>query len=244
MLPSARQWDIVHVLFQASSWNKKRTFASPFVDVRAAGRDFGIDGAHDMLIFWKARLAILAVPKTGTTALERALAPTADAAILNPPGLKHCTVRKFRRELSPFFEQKGKRPLALVAVMREPVDWLGSWYRYRTRPDLEGQPNSAAGATFDQFVDSYLQTPQPAFAKVGSQATFLDGGVDHLFAYTEQPALLAFLEERLSRRIDLTRENVSPPGETVLAPDRLAALKAAHAADFALWDKVTRGQTR
>ena len=58
-----------------------------------------------MLIFWKTRLAILAVPKTGTTAIEQALAPMADAAILNPPGLKHCTVRKYRRELSDFFEQ-------------------------------------------------------------------------------------------------------------------------------------------
>lgn len=197
-----------------------------------------------MLIFWKARLAILAVPKTGTTALEQALAPAADTAILNPPGLKHCTVRKFRRELSPFFEQKGKRPLEFVAVMREPVDWLGSWYRYRTRPDLDGQPNSAAGMTFDAFIDGYLQEPQPAFAKVGAQATFLEGGVDHLFSYAEPSALLTFLEDRLSRSINLTRENVSPPGETGLSPDRHAALKTKYAADFALWDKVSTGQTR
>lgn len=197
-----------------------------------------------MLIFWKARLAVLAVPKTGSTALEQALSPVADSAILNPPGLKHCTVRKFRRELSPFFEQKGKRRLELVAVMREPVDWLGSWYRYRTRGDLDGQANSAAGLTFDQFVDGYLEDPQPPFAKVGAQATFLEGGVDHLFSYTDQTSLLTFLEARLSRRINLTRENVSPQGEITLSHSRLASLQEKYAADFSLWEKVNAGQTR
>ncbi|MEM7644860.1 MAG: gamma-glutamyl kinase [Pseudomonadota bacterium] len=191
-----------------------------------------------MLIFWKARIVLLAVPKTGTTALEQALAPVADAAIVNPPGLKHCTVKKFRRELSDFFEQKGRRPMELVAVMREPVSWLGSWYRYRSRPELEGHANSTADMDFDGFVRAYLADPQPDFAKVGSQANFLAGGVQHLFAYDRGEALTAFLEDRLGQKIETARVNVSPEGATDLSPETRQALAAGRPEDLALWERL------
>jgi hypothetical protein len=191
-----------------------------------------------MLIFWKARLAILAVPKTGTTALELALAPHADAAILNPPGLKHCTVKKYRRELAGFFEQKGKRPLELLAVMREPVSWLGSWYRYRSRPGLSGQANSTAGISFDSFVASYLTDPQPPFARVGSQAQFLDGGVDHLFRHGDTDGLLRFLEGRIGMKIDLEKTNVSPGGDLDLSDEMHSRLKNERIKDFDIWDGI------
>ncbi|SFI21095.1 gamma-glutamyl kinase [Jannaschia pohangensis] len=193
-----------------------------------------------MLIFWKEQLAILAVPKTGTTALEQALTPFADAAILNPPGLKHCTVRKFRRELSGFFEQKGKRPLALCAVMREPISWLGSWYRYRGRPQLDGHPNSTAKVSFDEFIDAYLSAKPPEFARVGSQAQFLEGGVDYLFRYDRPEDLLGFLQDRLGRSIDLPRLNVSPVIELTLSEKMRSRLEKQAAADFALWKTLTR----
>lgn len=191
-----------------------------------------------MLVFWKARIVLLAVPKTGTTALERALAPVADAAVVNPPGLKHCTVRKYRGELSAFFEQKGRRPMDLVAVMREPVSWLGSWYRYRSRPQLDGHANSTAAMAFDAFVRAHLADPPPDFARVGSQATFLTGGVQHLFAHDRMDGLRAFLEARLEREITLPQVNVSPPGEVALETETDRMLRAARAEDFALWDRL------
>ncbi|GIT92253.1 gamma-glutamyl kinase [Jannaschia pagri] len=191
-----------------------------------------------MLIFWKHRFVLLAVPKTGTTALEDALAPLSDAAIVNPPGLKHCGVAKYRRELAPFFEQKGRRPLELVAVMREPVDWLGSWFRYRSRPQLDGQQNSTKGLTFDEFVEAYLQDPQPDFAKVGSQARFLQGGVTHLFRHDRPADLTAFLSDRLGPLPDIPRMNVSPPGDLGLSARLHARLREENAEDFALWDSL------
>ncbi len=191
-----------------------------------------------MLIFWKQRFVLLAVPKTGTTAIESALGPMADAAISNPPGLKHCNVKKYRRELSPFFEQKGRRPLELVAVMREPTDWLGSWYRYRTRPALNGQPNSTAQVDFEEFVENYLADPQPDFARVGSQAHFLEGGVDHLFRYGAREALLHFLEDRFGKAITLPRLNVSPPGDVRLSRTLKDRLRRERAADFDLWSSL------
>lgn len=191
-----------------------------------------------MLVFWKERLVLLAVPKTGTTALEAALAPHADAAILNPPGLKHCTVRKWRRECADFFEQKGRRPMRLVATMREPVDWLGSWWRYRARPDIAGSENSTANVTFGTFVSDWLQDAPPPHARVGQQAQFLKGGVDHLFRYDRIGDLVTFLEDRLDRPIALDRRNVSPAAPLALPADLSARLHAERAEEFGLWNSL------
>jgi len=196
-----------------------------------------------MLVFWKQRIVLLAVPKTGTTALEQALLPHASAAILDPPGQKHVPAMQYRNRLSKFFEQRGKHPMDLVAVMREPVDWLGSWYRYRARQQLEGKPNSTAGMSFDAFVAAWLRPTRPAFAEVGSQANFLsdEAGtccVDRLFRYDRLDALTSFLEDRLETRLDIPRANVSPPGPTRLSPEMRARLEQEAAAEFALWQSL------
>ena len=189
-----------------------------------------------MLVFWKARLVLLAVPKTGTTALEAALAPHADAAILNPPGLKHCTVRKWHRECADFYTQRGRRPLELVATVREPVDWLCSWWRYRARPEIAGTPNSTAALSFDAFVADWLRDAPPPHARVGRQAEFLKGGVDHLFRYEALPELVAFLEARLDRPVALDRHNASPARPASPSPDTLARLRAERPDEFAAWE--------
>jgi hypothetical protein len=62
-----------------------------------------------MLVFSKAKLVFLAVPKTGSTALEAAFLPWADASFLNPPRLKHMTVRRYRRQMARVIEQDGTR---------------------------------------------------------------------------------------------------------------------------------------
>ncbi|MCT4685562.1 MAG: gamma-glutamyl kinase [Roseicyclus sp.] len=193
-----------------------------------------------MLVFWKARLVVLAVPKTGTTALEAALAPHADALIRNPPEKKHVTARRYRNQLAPFLENRGNRPLELMAVIREPRDWLGSWYRYRARDQIAGTPASTAGLSFDRFVEGWLSTPEPKFARVGRQSRFVadeDGAVivDHLFRYEALEEAVAFLQDRLGRRIDLPRRNVSPPAALSLDPALETRLRREAAADFDLW---------
>jgi hypothetical protein len=198
-----------------------------------------------MLLFWKAKLVLLAVPKTGTTALEEALLPHADAAILNPPDKKHVTARRWRAQLAPYFENRGGRRLQTMAVIREPVDWLASWHRYRARPEIAGSPASTAGVDFDAFVTGWLSDPEPEYARVGRQSRFVsdaDGRVivDHLFRYETLDAATAFLEARLGIRLDLPRRNVSPPASQTLSPALHARLLREAAADFALWDRIGR----
>ncbi len=196
-----------------------------------------------MLVFWKARLVLLAVPKTGTTALERALLPYADAAILNPPQQKHCTVRRYRNQLQKFFEQRGQRKLEVMAVIREPVDWLSSWYRYRAREEIRGTANSTADVSFDEFVEAWLEDTPPEFAKVGRQSRFVseeDGslGVDHLFRHDQLDRAVAFLEGRVKQKLDVGRSNVSPKAEVDLSQSMEKRLHAGAPEEFTLWARL------
>lgn len=194
-----------------------------------------------MLVFWKERLVFLAVPKTGTTALEGALAPRASMVLRDPPILKHSPVYRYRRFLHPYFKQAGGQEMETLAVVRHPVDWLASWYRYRHREDLAGHANSTRGRSFDTFVEEYMKGQSAAWAGVGSQAKFLldpDGnlGVTYLFRYEAQPLLIAFLEERLGTQISLNRLNVSPSVDVTLDPQIERKLRRKCEAEFRVWE--------
>lgn len=192
-----------------------------------------------MLVFWNERLVLLAVPKTGTTALAEALTPLAAISIQTPPELKHTPVKRFRRFLGPYLEQVAKEPFTVIGVMREPRDWLGSWYRYRQRSGIPDKRRSTAGISFDDFVRAHCSISPPAFANVGSQAGFLqpDGvkGVDLLFRHDKIHDLVQFLEMRLDRQIALPVSNVSPMAPTPLSPATEALLRQFAARDFAVY---------
>lgn len=198
-----------------------------------------------MLVFWKEKLVLLAVPKTGTTAFSEALSSLATTVILDPPILKHSPIYRYNRFLRPFFEGVGGQELETVAVIREPIDWLGSWYRYRRRPHLNGHPNSTANMSFDAFVEATLKGKRPGFADIGSQAKFVsapDGslGVTHLFCYEEPEHLIAFLEGRLQTKIALPRSNVSPRMALTLDPEIENRLRRKRAVEFDIWQMSRR----
>lgn len=198
-----------------------------------------------MLVFWKEKLIFFAMTKTGSTSLEGALAVRATVILRNPPTLKHTPVHRYERVLKPFFETGGLRDLSSVAVIRHPVSWLGSWYRYRARNDLRGKPNSTAEVSFDTFVEEYCK-PDPAdFAKVGYPAKFLehaDGtvGVDHLFQYEQMDKAAAFFSERLSTTLRLPQKNVSPRMELSLSPGIEARLKQTFPDYYNLWEQARK----
>ncbi|WP_370162338.1 gamma-glutamyl kinase [Limimaricola soesokkakensis] len=196
-----------------------------------------------MLVFWKERLILLAVPKTGTTALEGALAPRAQFVLRDPPQIKHAPLYRARRFVVPLIEAAGGSGFETVAAVREPVDWLGSWWRYRQRDDLAGQVNSTRGVGFDDFVDQFARGKPAPYAAVGSQARFVGDGegnvaVDHLFRYESMDLLVNFLEERLATRIDLPRVNVSPEHPMELPEHVASKLRRKRAAEFSVWEQA------
>jgi hypothetical protein len=202
-----------------------------------------IPGATQVLIFVDANLTFFAVPKTGSTAYHVSLRGRADIVLAHKGYLKHMSARAYERHLAPWLDQAhGLRP-ARAAVVRDPLDHLRSWYRYRHRPERRGTPRSAADVDFDSFVLAAIADDPPRYADVGSQYAFLagdDGAVrfEHLFAYEKLGVFHRFMEERLGRDIELSWRNVSPTVDTPISPDVEARLRAARAADFDLHARI------
>lgn len=192
-----------------------------------------------MLVFWEERLVLLATPKTGTTSIAKALESRAAISIQRPPELKHTPIKRFRRFIGPYLEQVSKEPFTVIGVMREPRDWLGSWYRYRQRPGIPDKRRSTVGISFDDFVEAYCTEKPPAFANVGAQAGFLRPedakGADMIFRHDRIEDLVAYLEHRLAMNITLPVVNVSPQASTLLTAKNEALLQRFAARDFALY---------
>jgi hypothetical protein len=195
-----------------------------------------------MLVFWEERLAFLATPKTGSTAIAAALESLSSVSIQRPPVLKHTTVHRYRRFFGPYLEAASKAEWTVVALMREPRDWLSSWYRFRQREETPAA-KSTRSMSFDDFVKAWCQDPRPEFADVGSQERFLrprqGQGVDRLFRYEEIDTFVHFLEDRLGCEIILPRLNVSPAGLTELSTATERLLGEVAADDFALYETLS-----
>jgi hypothetical protein len=169
-----------------------------------------------MLIFADPSLVFFAVPKTGTSAIEKRLKGRADVAITQPRS-KHMTPRRYRATLEAAINDTFKIAPDYMAILRDPVDRLGSWYRYRMRQNLKGKKASTEGVSFADFVAAHLEEPQPRFAgKIVPQTDFVydsDGTpiLTHLFAYERPDLWTAFLSARFGRELTFERVNVSQP---------------------------------
>ena len=196
-----------------------------------------------MLVFYKERLVLLSVPKTGTTALQSALRHRADIVVSGPPELKHAPLYRYNRFFRPMFEKVCDAEMQTIAVMREPISWLGSWYRYRRRPLMKGHPNATHDMSFDEFVQAYTRGTRPGFANVGSQAKFLEPRpngtrVTHMFRYETPERLLEFLTDRLGVRPEPGRENISPEMTLELSQATTNKYLRKCADEFALYETI------
>lgn len=195
-----------------------------------------------MIFIEPAKLVILSQPKTGTVALTQAIKKRDAGSVLfvHPPRLKHVRYDAFVTHVAPMLAEVGgvKREDYLVAaVMRDPLDWIGSWYRFRTRNFLKNA-NDARSAlytgdmSFETFVRDYCKpnATRPAHANVGSAcqvAMAAPGvvGVDLLFPYEDLSGLHSLLQSRAGLVVETQQINVSPKLPMDLSDEARALLR-------------------
>lgn len=189
-----------------------------------------------MLIFWDERLVFLATPKAGSTAIEVALEPLASLAVQHPPEMKHVDAARFRRHILPWLGEIAAEEFTTVALMREPVEWLRSWYRFHLRDD-EARPDER----FEDFVNRYLASPGSVTKGIGSQSAFLGGAkplIDRVFRYEDIDAFTEFLDDRLGCEVVLPRINVPPAADVTLSPHTESALRDTLRDDISLYARL------
>lgn len=196
-----------------------------------------------MLISYRARLAYLAAPKTASTAIEACLRPDSSLVFQGNAHTKHMNVREYDTFVRPMLRHFGHDDIELCAMIRNPVDWARSWFKYRQR-DEELPEFSTRGIDFNTFIDALLSDNKPTFTHyIGTQRDFVTNvagivSVEHLYRHDDISNLMKFLEERFEKKLEIQPLNVSPKVDAELSPEYRARLEKAFAADFELYESL------
>jgi hypothetical protein len=110
-----------------------------------------------MLICESPPFIFLAVPKTGTSSVERAL-QAYNSPTLSAPFNKHVLALKLEEDLDPMIWSGSFK----FAFVREPVAWMYSWYRYRQRKELSDPKHRfhrryTGNKSFDEFIETFAE---------------------------------------------------------------------------------------
>lgn len=160
------------------------------------------------------KFVLLSNPKCGTTALERAYVKHAEIRLYGAEKWKHISYRGLTDMFGDYFQRQG---CDIFVTIRHPLDTLQSWFRYRSREELaaQGARTSTAGMSFAEFCAEWAGDKPKARSRMTSQREFLmdeAGGLPDLriYDYSALPQLVADLNQRLGKPVELEAVNVSP----------------------------------
>jgi hypothetical protein len=181
-----------------------------------------------------ANLVYVAVPKTAGTSTFHALRAFAD------PGSVYDTndVAAMHRPAS--YAKRMFPGADVVCVMREPIDWMFSKYRYLSGDSFAWDSvYTTRHQTFSRFVTRYLQGEKPWPEPFRMQAEYAQGA-DMIFQYEQMEHFVGFLSQRLEATVKMPRVNVSPARNFDLLPHLEHEIRQALNPDFLLWRDAFR----
>jgi hypothetical protein len=138
--------------------------------------------------------------------------------------------------VEPYLQKKSDADFNTICIVREPVSWLYSWYRFRARFQLRdpGHPKhmtSTAGLSFAEFIEAYISPTPPACAAVGTQFNFVrnrknEVGIRTIFPYEALGQFVAYMSDLVGVPLKLGSKNVSPQAvHSSVYGDRISAVK-------------------
>lgn len=203
-----------------------------------------------MQISIKHKFAFLCIPKNASTSVEAAIQDYCDISFIGNPVCKHISAQKFNRYLNPYLQSTfPNKKIEVFCVLRDPIERLHSWYRYRSRKELKdpshhNHKHYTGNLSFEKFVMDVMSNNPPAHAKISSQLAFLsltDGslGVDLLFSVKHLVKLEEYLSAKIGQKLDIPQRNISRNKEQyMLSPSLLSELKLFYSEDYELLAKV------
>jgi len=183
--------------------------------------------------------AFLSMTKTGSTSIEATFSRYAQITTRRPPPMKHMRAATFNRYIVPILESYGypRSSYELVCIVREPVDWVASWYRYRSREAAQKSSGYTGDMTFEEFVGKLLDEE----VSLGSATQFVSARgkrlVDRMYRYEHLGDAVEWMAGKLE--IDtptLKRVNTSPDRDLAVPASLRARLEERYAKDVALYE--------
>lgn len=175
-----------------------------------------------MLINTKHKFVLFATHKNASSSLEVTLKPHCEIQLVGQANVRHINFREYEKFILPLLAKKFKeQKFNTICIVREPLDWVHSWYKYRKRyflqqsKDLTFSSYSTVGLTFNEFVEGYLSDPQPEFARISNQSDFLKNSkgiieLDSYFKYEDLNLIVDYFSYRIGKKLKIPNLNVSP----------------------------------
>ncbi|MDZ7709591.1 MAG: hypothetical protein U5K36_05550 [Roseovarius sp.] len=197
-----------------------------------------------MLIGLDRKFVFIANTKTASTSIETALAPVAEIALGGNPARKHVPLHDAITEHPEIFAQPGQWPRFFFkfGVMRDPLDWIDSWFRYRKSNRVESPlPKDMSFAEFWERQDWNFRRADGRPYLQGHMFCGPQGKVlaDVIVPYHRLPQMFPEICAALGVAAPLPRENVSRLREAeTLTPALEARLRGFYAQDYALFNRL------
>jgi hypothetical protein len=195
-------------------------------------------------------VVFLAMTKSASTAIESAFRDHAELLFTGPPRFKHINYSIFNLRVAPLLAARGhpRSSYEVICAFREPMEWLNSWWRYRSRSDPADTPlleseHFTGDETFDEFVRGYI-AQSPRHVNVGRPSVFVRNGqghigVDRIYRYDDVDDLVSYIAARLGRDIRLSRVNPSPERRATLSAAVEAAARTHLAPEYHIYENLT-----
>ncbi|MEM1429395.1 MAG: hypothetical protein AAGG09_08050 [Pseudomonadota bacterium] len=199
-----------------------------------------------MLISISHRFIFVANSKSASSSVETALRPFCEIERGGAPNRKHIGMPGILNVYDFLFreERLARHTFFAFGVMREPLDWIGSWYRYRAG-NRKLPTALPAGMTFAEFWERQDWTFRDRAGQKNLQSRRFLGAdgeplVDMIVPYDRVAEDLSKIADAMDLDLKLPRRNRSRITERPsLIPDFLESdLRAHFAEDYALYDRL------
>jgi len=196
-----------------------------------------------MLIGLERKFVFVANTKTASTSIETVLRPHAEIRHGGSPERKHVPLRRGLALYPEVFGPAGEKAgdFFKFGVMRDPVDWIGSWFRYRKGNNVESPlPADMDFATFWAQGDWNIRRADGARFLQRHLFSDWQGGLlaDVIIPYERLGETFGEICDCLGLESTLPRENISRVSAVTVPETLKADLRAFYAPDYALLERV------
>lgn len=195
--------------------------------------------------------AFLCMPKCASTSIEEAISSYCSINFSVHPALKHINAKNFRKYVLSYHNLLiPDKKIETFCLIREPVDWVYSWYRFRTRDDLKNPAhpnhnNYTGNISFAQFINDLVDKKDVPYVNIGSQSQFikLDNGsigIDNIFPIERMDLVRNFLSKKIGKEINIPVRNVAPKIDFNVSQSDLYKLKEIYISDIDLYNNICK----